>query len=206
MNKSFCPSCKKREGVPLVWGFPNDDVLQRASRREVILSGTVINDQNVNRQCRCCGHSWRSALLPDAKIHFQSVTKVAAKTPKELKSRNRAKTRVRVTQSRAATTFGVARVQSDIEPVETTQSQSSKRTHMSFIPTIFVFVLSMLIAFAVAGVPGCSDGWASGSIGRPGACSHHGGVAKWPRVLAFVFSALVAMAFHRFRVSRQQRK
>src|SRR5690606_31864016 len=42
----------------------------------------------------------------------------------------------------------------------------------------------------------CSDGWASPSIGRSGACSHHGGVRTWPYVLIFFVSLVVSSWFH----------
>src|SRR5688572_1014016 len=37
----------------------------------------------------------------------------------------------------------------------------------------------------------CEDGWKSSSIGRPGACSHHGGVDRSASGLALIVSLLV---------------
>lgn len=77
----------------------------------------------------------------------------------------------------------------------------SKRKKVSVIPAVVVFVvlyagLRILIGGAV-----CSDGWASPSIGRSGACSHHGGVRTWPYVLIFFVSLVVSSWFH-FRRSQ----
>lgn len=40
------------------------------------------------------------------------------------------------------------------------------------------FACGLLVAPWLNGPPTCRDGWASGSIGRQGACSHHGGVGS----------------------------
>jgi len=45
---------------------------------------------------------------------------------------------------------------------------------------------------AIIGPVTCSSGWASPSIGKSGACSSHGGVAKWKGVLPLIFSGFIA--------------
>lgn len=40
----------------------------------------------------------------------------------------------------------------------------------------------------------CSDGWPSGSIGRRGACSHHGGVSRGPDFLRNILSIGIGWA------------
>jgi hypothetical protein len=60
---------------------------------------------------------------------------------------------------------------------------------LAFLKTpVFAAVAIFLVAFAacslIAGPETCQDGWKSPSIGRPGACSHHGGVTnKWRIVM-----------------------
>lgn len=39
---------------------------------------------------------------------------------------------------------------------------------------------------------GCNDGWSSSSIGRMGACSHHGGVNNMPGLIAFILATIVS--------------
>lgn len=39
---------------------------------------------------------------------------------------------------------------------------------------------------------GCNDGWGSGSIGKMGACSHHGGVDHTSGIIAFIVSTTIA--------------
>lgn len=58
-----------------------------------------------------------------------------------------------------------------------------------------VFVLTAIVVRYMSGPPVCSDGWHSSSIGRSGACSHHGGVRHgWGglvAVLLAVFSGFI---------------
>jgi hypothetical protein len=62
--------------------------------------------------------------------------------------------------------------------------------------TIGVTVGTALFIFFVAlqGPARCRDGWASPSIGRQGACSHHGGVSSSPLLFELTLSALVGWA------------
>ncbi|MCX6763831.1 MAG: hypothetical protein NTZ97_03830 [Candidatus Moranbacteria bacterium] len=61
-----------------------------------------------------------------------------------------------------------------------------------FIFGIIVFFTTIFVGNDIAGPIRCKDGWHSLSIGRQGACSHHGGVDTGPRdfvlFLSFVFS------------------
>ncbi|RTQ51420.1 hypothetical protein EJV47_06345 [Hymenobacter gummosus] len=59
-----------------------------------------------------------------------------------------------------------------------------------------VFSTSFIVACAFAALgayEGCADGWKSTSIGRRGACSHHGGVRT--HVNIYGWSGLAASAF-----------
>jgi hypothetical protein len=53
---------------------------------------------------------------------------------------------------------------------------------------ISVFLACFIIGGQIIGAARCKDGWASGSIGRPGACSHHGGVDRFPGQVRFWLS------------------
>lgn len=79
------------------------------------------------------------------------------------------------------------------------QQSMSPQKHPNIFPTIIVFLVSWVIFLILIGGAVCSDGWHSGSIGRSGACSHHGGVRSWPNVLAFFGSIIIAFKFHKFR-------
>ena len=62
--------------------------------------------------------------------------------------------------------------------------------------TIGVTVGITLFAFfiAIQGPASCRDGWHSPSIGRRGACSHHGGVASSPLLFELMLSILAGWA------------
>lgn len=58
------------------------------------------------------------------------------------------------------------------------------------IPLLVWIVIFIGIKLMLGG--GCNDGWSSSSIGRMGACSHHGGVNNAPGLIAFIVSAIVS--------------
>lgn len=53
---------------------------------------------------------------------------------------------------------------------------------------IIVFLVSMILLSILFGAAVCSDGWASPSIGRRGACSSHGGVDRTLGVVKLLLS------------------
>lgn len=60
------------------------------------------------------------------------------------------------------------------------------------IGTIVFFVVRFSFGSIFDLSPECRDGWDSPSIGRPGACSHHGGVDRSASSLAFIVSVIIA--------------
>ena len=59
---------------------------------------------------------------------------------------------------------------------------------MKFIVGFLVFFTIALIGGKLVGPTLCSDGWASQSIGRQGACSSHGGVNRTPGNIVMILS------------------
>ena len=57
--------------------------------------------------------------------------------------------------------------------------------------SLAVFVIAYILLNNWAGPVVCKDGWPSPSIGRPGACSWHGGVDRTRQNLAFLGSVLL---------------
>lgn len=58
---------------------------------------------------------------------------------------------------------------------------------------IFNIILSVIIGIVMTAIGtyrGCSDGWLSTSIGRQGACSHHGGVKTFLNIYGSTSLAL----------------
>lgn len=175
MKRANCPSCGKTNGVQLIWGMPDEDDLTLAQKGEVELGGCVITDMGVDRHCRSCSHQWKSSLFPN--------------NEREGKSELRGK---RINHDRSKTNLLISPAEVTLEH----QDPEPQKNEISFIPTMIVFILTWIVASLLVGSVVCGDGWASGSIGRQGACSGHGGVNKLPQALAFIFSAALAFFFH----------
>lgn len=52
-----CPDCGG-ELIEIVWGFPSDDLLEKAMREEIFLGGCVIPGNPCNYHCKSCGHEF----------------------------------------------------------------------------------------------------------------------------------------------------
>jgi len=66
-----------------------------------------------------------------------------------------------------------------------------------FIVGFAVLVLTAIAFRYMSGPPVCSDGWHSSSIGRSGACSHHGGVRHgWGGVVALMLALFSGFVRH----------
>jgi len=68
------------------------------------------------------------------------------------------------------------------------------RGFLSFVIGFGAFVGLSVLAGQLLGPVTCRDGWASGSIGRQGACSWHGGVDRSRGALSFVFMVIGGVA------------
>jgi hypothetical protein len=76
-----------------------------------------------------------------------------------------------------------------------------------FFAGLLTFLILLKVMTPLVRPTVCSDGWASGSIGRRGACSHHGGVGtNWSLILVFLGSGGGAYAVGRALVAFERRK
>lgn len=192
MARSLCPSCHKFSGVEIIWGFPSEEDFARADRQECILAGCVM-DLSIDHECLRCHHQWHSAkyVLPDA------AGKIARSSASSRSGRRRSG---RKEVAKKAVGIDATRRQERISP-----SKKPEKS-LTWAPTIIVFLLLLFCLIGVVGGAGCVDGWASGVIGRSGACSHHGGVSRLPGLLAFFASLILAGVFHNWRAKRWARR
>mgnify|MGYP001545356957 CR=1 len=189
ITRQVCPACAKREGIPLIFGFPQGEDFERQERGEAILAGCVV-DSDSDMQCRSCDFQWSSVREFGEKAERGTAEKPTA-PGLGLQSRGR---------------VGEPSVR-DAAVTRRSATQPRRPTpKVSLIPTITVFVATMIATSFLVGVVACSDGWASGSIGRSGACSHHGGVDRLPGTLRLLFSLFVAWYFHLWRSNRAERQ
>ncbi|PRZ49221.1 hypothetical protein BX589_126130 [Paraburkholderia fungorum] len=187
ITRQACPACAKCEGVPLIFGFPHGEDFERQERGEVILAGCVV-DSDSDMQCRSCDFQWSSLREVGEKVERGTVEKPTA-TGLGLQSRER---------------VGEPSVR-DAAVTRRSATQPRRSTpKVSLTPTISVFLATMIATSFLVGAVACSDGWASGFIGRSGACSHHGGVNHLPGTIRLLFSLFVAWYFHLWRSNRAQ--
>lgn len=57
-----CPQCQATVSVPIEYGYPGPDMIQQAAAGLIKLGGCVTSSQSPTRQCRVCGHAWRTTL------------------------------------------------------------------------------------------------------------------------------------------------
>lgn len=184
ITRHACPACAKREGVPLIFGFPHEEDFERQKRGEVILAGCVV-DSDSDMQCRSCDFQWSSGRYCGGKAERRTTPGMAPQSRQrvgEPSVRDAVVTRRSATQPRGST------------------------PKVSLLPTIAMFVAVMIATSFLVDAVACLDGWASGSVGRSGACSHHGGVNHLPGTLRLLFSLGVAWCFHLWRSNRAERQ
>ncbi len=57
-----CPKCRSTNVIPIVYGFPSEELFERADRGEVKLGGCVIEDDNPNYFCKDCEAEFKAKM------------------------------------------------------------------------------------------------------------------------------------------------
>lgn len=58
MKKFLCPDCKQRAGVEIGYGYPSPELMEAASRGDIVLGGCCLTEEAPERECTACGHQW----------------------------------------------------------------------------------------------------------------------------------------------------
>ena len=58
-RKSSCPQCGA-DGLPVVYGYPGDEMREGAARGDFVLGGCVIDASNPTHCCPVCDARWSS--------------------------------------------------------------------------------------------------------------------------------------------------
>jgi len=58
--KYTCPSCKEKEAVGILYGYPTDETLQAWKNKEIELGGCIVGEEKPNRKCMKCNHEWKT--------------------------------------------------------------------------------------------------------------------------------------------------
>jgi len=53
-----CPKCNKEDIIPIIYGYPNDNLMSASRDGNVSLGGCRFSSDAPNYACKDCGHSW----------------------------------------------------------------------------------------------------------------------------------------------------
>jgi hypothetical protein len=60
-----CPQCSSENIVPIVYGLPRPELIERAARGEVVLGGCFVFERAPNPSCLSCHHQWEENEIFD---------------------------------------------------------------------------------------------------------------------------------------------
>jgi hypothetical protein len=183
-------------GVVLLWGERSTDEQYQASRGNAILGGSNLVGSLEDRQCRRCGRRWISSDIATADGSAKHV-----EVGRDACLKHEQNTVTGPQRAKLKIPPPVRYIKSNRD-----EPQLPGRRGISLFPTITLFVLVWIVGLLLVADIVCSDGWVSASIGRSGACSHHGGVGRIPYILALVAAVVAAANFHSFRQRRADRR
>ena len=64
VSRATCPFCQSANTMPIVYGMPDDELLESSRRGEVALGGCCIDVRgDPDRACRDCDYRWISGVL-----------------------------------------------------------------------------------------------------------------------------------------------
>ncbi|CAM8363735.1 hypothetical protein [Candidatus Methylopumilus planktonicus] len=58
-KKFKCPTCKKKEAVQILYGYPSPETLQAWHNKEIELGGCIVDEEIRNRKCMNCNYQWK---------------------------------------------------------------------------------------------------------------------------------------------------
>lgn len=57
-KKLKCPKCESKEVIPIAYGYPTEELLERAGRDEVTIGGCCIAPDQPEWYCKVCEHEF----------------------------------------------------------------------------------------------------------------------------------------------------
>jgi hypothetical protein len=58
-RKYICPSCRSKSGVNIIYGMPDESLVELERLGEVALGGCEIYEEQPERRCTSCGAEWK---------------------------------------------------------------------------------------------------------------------------------------------------
>ena len=66
--KKKCPKCKKKNGIPIVYGMPAGDTYEAEEQGEIHLGSSFITKNSPKWHCTGCEFEWGCVKLKNIKI------------------------------------------------------------------------------------------------------------------------------------------
>ena len=57
-RRAICPRCGANAGIPIIYGYPSEEMLEADKANEIRLGGCCITDDDPDRVCTQCDHRW----------------------------------------------------------------------------------------------------------------------------------------------------
>ncbi len=57
-NHGKCPQCGSRSVVPILYGYPTEDSINKAHRGELHMGGCMVTGDDPELSCNECGEQW----------------------------------------------------------------------------------------------------------------------------------------------------
>ena len=71
-----CPSCGKRGGIPIVYGYPTAGLAEEAEKGKVHLGGCCVTEGDPEYRCQQCNHQWNR--LEAEAVAYSEITGLTA--------------------------------------------------------------------------------------------------------------------------------
>ncbi len=57
--KGKCPKCNSDKVVPILYGYPSGDMVEKLSRGEIEIGGCIVMPDNPKWHCNNCENEWK---------------------------------------------------------------------------------------------------------------------------------------------------
>ncbi len=57
-NSKKCPKCGSEEYIPIVYGKPSQQGIEKSQRGEIILGGCIVDANKKRKACKKCGEHY----------------------------------------------------------------------------------------------------------------------------------------------------
>ncbi len=62
-NKQSCPKCQSKNVIPIMYGDPTLETLEKSAAGKLAIGGCCVNDQSPKWHCQDCEHEFGQYML-----------------------------------------------------------------------------------------------------------------------------------------------